>query len=700
MKKLEDVLTDFDRAWSANVEQADKSIEDQQFIDVDGAQWVGSCGKQFKNRPKLEFDKISMEINRIIGENNANPISVKFIPDDDEAEQALADILQDRYRSDIRKSNGQEATDNAFSEATKGGFGAFRLSAQFENELDPDHNKQFVSFDPILSASSVVLWDEDAKQADKSDAKQCWVLHELSTNKFNTEYPNKAPWKSGSLVPGDYSFDWYGKDVTYIAEYYEKVEKKRQRLVFERPDGSRLKVFKDEMDDQIELEVSFYEQVAVEKVKTFIIEKALLSGDSVLEKAERIPGMFIPIIPQYGYRAYIKGKEYYMGQVRKQRDRQTFYNMAVSNLAEIMTESQREKDIFAPEQLPPNLMKMWADDNIENYPVKLANPLKNPDGSIIAAGPVGKTSAPQIPPALVGALGMINQDFTEELGSGQVTTPANTSGAAIQQVNERADMSYFILTHNARKAQKHAGRVYMSMAKELYGLNRNIRTVSEDGSQSSVEMQKQSFDQTGMPIIENDITRGSFEVIAESGPSFSSKKQAERDTLLGMMQATDSTNPMFPLLYSQMMQAMDGEGSATIRKVARYNELQMLLSISPSLVEPKNDEEMAYVQQLIQQMQQPPKPDPLMEIAMIEAESKNITAQSSMIKAQNDQANTQLSAIDTQSQAALREAQTVETFAKAQEISQKSSRESMRLVTDIRTSQQKSALELANALRG
>lgn len=702
MKELSVILTDFERGWNNMLEQRDKVIEDQRFVDVDGAQWEGQCGERFGNKPKLEFDKITREINRIIGEYNSNPVSVKFLPNDENAEQDVADILQDRFRNDSRKSDGQEAGDNAFAEAIKGGYGALRIMPEFEDKSDPDKNKQFISFDTILSAASVVVRDADAKKFDKSDAEQTWLMTEFSRHKFDEKWPGKAPWPQGQLN-ATYEFDWYGTDVVYVAEYFEVIEEKVKRIVFEKPDGTIVKFLQSEIksDDNIAFEASLYEQIDSEMVMNTFVERSLLCGDSVLEKPVRIPGKFIPIIDFYGYRSYIKGKEYYMGEVRKQRDRQMFNNMAVSMLSQIMTESQREKMIFAPEQITPEIAKQWADDNIENYPYLLAKPIRDASGNIQNLGPIGKTSAPQVPPAMLTAMQMINQDMAEEMGNGSMQVNSNTSGEAISMVQGRADMSMFILLHNARKSWKFAGKVYMEMAKELYGVNRMMRTLADDGSVNMVEMQQVDLS-SGFPEVKNDVTTGSFEIVTETGPSYSSRKEAERATILEAMQVTDSNNPMFQLMYSELLQTMDGEGSSTIRKVAKFNELQYLLTIDPQLAvdAAKTDEEKAYIERIFQEMQQPPPPDPIAEIARIDSESKNLQAQSSVMKAQTDQAKLQLEAIDTQSQATLREAQTVETYAKAQEISQKSTRESMKLVSDIRNQQVTSAFNLAKSLRG
>jgi|APSaa5957512535_1039671.scaffolds.fasta_scaffold08479_2 hypothetical protein len=700
MKDIEDILSDFQRGYNAREEQMEKAINDQIFASVDGAQWAGQCGDRWGEKIQLTFDKFTRELNRLIGEYNANPISVKFLPNDEDAEQELSDILQDRFRNDSRKSDGQEAGDNAVSEAFTGGYGAMRLVTKYENELDPDQNKQFVSFEPILSAASVVVRDADAKKFDKSDSTQTWVLHEYTRHKFDELYPGKAPWPNGTQSDFTiWDMDWYGKETVYVAEYYEVIEKKRTRLVFETPTGETIKFFKDEMDDDDLFEVSFYEQVGTERVKCRYIEKALLCGDSILEKPKKIAGKFIPIIDFYGYRTYIKGKEYFMGEVRKQRDRQTFNNMAVSMLAQTMTESQKEKMIFAPEQMTPKIAEMWASDNVDNHPFLYAEPLKDGQGNVLSPGPIGRTSAPQVPPAVLTSIQMINQDMAEELGNGELKVPANTSQEAIAQVQDRADMSYYILAHNAKKSWKHAGSVYLEIAKEIYGVERMMRTVSEDGAINMVEMKKVDYSE-GLPKVTNDITIGSYEVVTDTGPSYSTRREADLAAIQNAMSVTDPTNPMYNFMYSQMLQSMDGQGMDTIRKVARLTELEQLLSISPELAvqEAKTDEEKAYLQQKFQQMNQPPQPDPMLEIAKIDSETKMIQAQTAQAKAMNDHGSLQLKAVQTQADGALKEAQTVKTIAEAQEINKKSQRENAKTVADIYDKQENRAFSIAERI--
>jgi hypothetical protein len=712
MKELQEAMQDFQYGWNNSLDQRDKSVNDRRFVDVDGAMWDGACGEQFKNKPKLEFDKISREINRIVGEYSSNPISIRFVPDSEDADEELANLLNDRFRNDARKSEGQEAQDTAFQEAVKGGFGAFRICTEYEDELDPDANRQCIALYPIMSADSVVFWDADASNYDKSDAKQCWVLTPISRRKFDKKYPGKAPFQNGELPASWYKwldFDWYGDDMVYIAEYYEVIEEKRTRIVFENELGETIKYFKDEIRDneQIQDEIINYEQVGTERVKDKYVEKALVCGDSYLEEPERIAGRYIPIIPFYGYRSFIDGVEYYMGEVRKQRDSQTFTNMAMSNLADLLTESQKEKDIFLPEQVARHA-QMWADNNVENYPYMLVDGVRDGAGNLIQAGPVGKTSAPQVPPALIAAMQFNADHQAQELGTGELKVPSNTSGEAIAQVQERADMSYFILLHNARKSMKYAAKVWLSIAKEIYGgVERPLRTLTEDGKINVVDLMQAQMTERGIGY-KNDLSKGSYEIVAETGPAYTTRLEAERATLMGMLQVTDTNSPMYPLIMASMMQTVSGPGSESIKQVARLNELQILFASSPQLAmkEAKTPEEQQYIMQMMEQAMQPQQPDPMMQIAMIEAETKQLQAQSNALRAQNDMANTQIKAATAEADINLKGAQTVKTFAdvgktqaETQDISAKRQHETLRTAYDIQKDNREYASRLFGSLR-
>ncbi len=127
-------LAEFDRIQSALKNERQQCLNDRRFYSIAGAQWEGSFGEQFENRPRLEVNKIHMAVLRIISEYRNNRITVDFVSKEGDEYDSLAETCDQLYRADEQDSGAQEAYDNAFEEAVGGGFGAWRLRAVYENE--------------------------------------------------------------------------------------------------------------------------------------------------------------------------------------------------------------------------------------------------------------------------------------------------------------------------------------------------------------------------------------------------------------------------------------------------------------------------------------------------------------------------------------------------------------------------------------
>ena len=128
----------FDKAQCAVADERQQCLEDRRFYSIAGAQWEGKLGEQFENKPKFEVNKIHLAVIRIINEYRNNRIGVNFISKDGVSNDDLADTCAKLYRADEQDSGADEAYDNAFEEAVGGGFGAWRLRAEYEDEDDED----------------------------------------------------------------------------------------------------------------------------------------------------------------------------------------------------------------------------------------------------------------------------------------------------------------------------------------------------------------------------------------------------------------------------------------------------------------------------------------------------------------------------------------------------------------------------------
>lgn len=620
-------LQQFNKTQTACYEERKQCVEDRRFYSIAGAQWEGALGDQFENSPKFEFNKVHLAVIRIINEYRNNRITVDFTAKDGSNDDELADVCDGLYRADEQDSGAQEAYDNAFEEAVGGGFGAFRLCASYEDEEDDDNDHQRIRFEPIFDADSCVYFDVDAKRQDKSDATRCWVLSPYSHDAFEEEFgedPTTWPKEVNSS-----EFDWFTPDVVYVAEYYEIEEVKERVYIFEGidPEAEEMRVTEAELTpEKLEfLTAVGFKQVGEKKAKRKKVHKYLMSGSGILEDCGYIAGNCIPVIPVYGKRWFVDGIERYMGHVRLAKDAQRLKNMQLSRLGEISALSPVEKPIFTRRQVA-GLEQYWADDPIKRYPFGLVNDMEDANGQPTAAGPIGYTKSPNLPPAMAALLQLTEQDMSDILGNAQAgeQLQPNMSGKAVELIQTRLDMQVFIYMSNFAKAMRRAGEVWLSMARDIYvEEGRKMKTMGSSGETGTVELMQPMYDQkAGKVNRQNDITKARYDVNVDVGPSSSSRRAATVRALTGMMSLSQDPQTLSVLQAATMMN-IEGEGLADIRDYFRKNLVRM------GVVKPTDAEK----EELAAEAQSTP-PDPnaqYLQAAAQEAQAKAGKAQADTV---------------------------------------------------------------------
>ncbi|WP_307880279.1 portal protein [Acinetobacter seifertii] len=274
---------------------------------------------------------------------------------------------------------------------------------------------------------------------------------------------------------------------------------------------------------------------------------------------------------------------------------------------------------------------MWADDNLVNNPYLLINPLTDASGNVIAQGPLSYTKPPQVPAALAALLQLTDADIRELLGNQEQGEKinANVSAEAIDLVQNQLGIQSYIYIDNFAKALKRGGTIWLSMAKELYvEEGRRMKTIGKQDEVDSAELSRPIIGESGIEY-ENDLTKASFDVGVDVGPTSSSKKSAIVRQLQALLPFTTDPDDL-KVLLAMIYMNMEGEGIKDFRNYYR----KYLVKIG--VVEPTEEEQ----QELIAAAQNQP-PDPQAELA-------NALAQESQAKAMKAQADTYLTAAKTE----------------------------------------------------
>lgn len=570
-----EALREFDKIQSALRDERLQCLQDRRFYSISGAQWEGPLWEQYENRPKFEVNKIALAVQRIFSEYRNNRITVDFMPRDGAADE-LADVCDGLYRADEQDSVAEEAYDNAFEEAVGGGFGAWRLRPIYEDESDPEDERQRIRIEPIFDADSSVFFDLEAKRQDKADAKRCFVLYSMSRDAYAAQYADDP--SSWPKAIHQTEFDWLTPDVVYLAEYYRVEEVSETIHVYETLDGTEERYSSEDLTDEtlMRLEAVGSREVRQKRVKRRRVRMFVMNGQRILEDYGYIVGSAIPIVPFYAKRWFVDNVERCMGHVRLAKDAQRLANMQRSKLGEIAALSPIRKPIFTAEQIAGHQV-MWSRDNLDNYPYLLVNTITGADGSTQAAGPVGYTEPPDVPPAMAALLQIVEQDIRDVLGNqgeGDKVV-SNISGKAIEMIQQRLDMQTFIYMSNMAKAVRRCGEIWLGMAKELYiEPGRRMKSIGLQGELESVELMKPQVTKFGEVEFANDLTEASFDVAVDVGPSSSSKRQAVVRSLMGLIQVTDDPQTR-AVLTSMAMQNLEGEGLTDLRTYFRRKLVEM-----------------------------------------------------------------------------------------------------------------------------
>lgn len=370
-------------------------------------------------------------------------------------------------------------------------------------------------------------------------------------------------------------------------------------------------------------------------------------------------------------------------------DPQRLYNLQVSMLADSAAQDPGQTPIVDIEQIR-GLEKHWEARNKRRPAFLPLKPVRDKAGNVIAPANVsGYTQAPALNQALAALLQQTSSDIQEVTGGSMAMQqmPSNVAQETVNNLMNRADMSSFIYLDNMAKSLKRAGEVWLSMAREIYGSDREVRIVNEDGTDDIALMNAAIKDQqTGQMVALNDLSTGRYDVTVDVGPSYTARRDATVAALTSVLNTMVPQDPEAGIIRGLIMDNMDGEGLDDYKE---YNRNKLLTA---GVVKPRNAKEQQIVQQA--QMAAQNKPDP----NMVLAQAQMVAAQAEAQKAQNETAQVQIKAFSAQQDAQLSQAQVVKTLVDAKATDAKSVQDALKVLNDWYQQQQQNSRDNADLI--
>ncbi|NIH21849.1 portal protein [Providencia heimbachae] len=675
-ERLDKILRKFDLDYSAAENARKEARNDLFFSRV--SQWDDWLESYVTLQYRGQFDVVRPMVRKLVAEMRKNPIEVQYRPKDNAPVDA-ADILMGMYRTDMRNNSSKIAVNVAVREQIECGYGAWRIVTEYEDD-NPTSNNQIIRRVPMHESCTHVIWDCNSKAMDKSDAKNCTIIHAMNIDgweAFAEQFGLDAETIPSFQSPNnDLLFNWSNGKTIHIAEYYEIEEKKELVFVYRDPltDDFQTYSAKEAKEKIDELAESGYQKVGERRVKKRRVYKSIVTSIDVLKDKMPIAGENIPIVPLYGEWSFFDDNELYEGVVRISKDAQRLRNFILSRAADTAAKSPKKKPFFFAEQIA-GYEHMYSGD--DEFPYYIINKTDE-NGNDLPPSPVAYMENAEVSQADALLLEVATDAAKSTARVGVDPDAANGQVAfdTVNQLNSRIDLETYVFQDNLAIAMRRDGEIYASIAAEIYDTQRTVTTTAEDGGENQIELMQEELDfSKGEMVTHNDI-RGKYETFTDVGPSFQSQKDAARAEISDLITKVPPEHPIWNVMMLTYANMLEGKGIETIRDYAN-KEL-----ITKGLKKPETEEEQQWLMEAQQAAQS--NQDPMEEMARAET----VKAQAEMQNSQNRMMETQIKAFTAQQQAQESQANTVYKMAQARDIDEKAVREAIDLLSRLSQQQQ------------
>ena len=616
----------FERIENKERDQRKAAVEDIKFAQTEDGQWDEGAIAKRKNRPRFTINRVAGAVDQLIGDQRQNRTNIKIRPVSGGATEDVAKTLTGLIRNIESNSKANNAYDTAFDEVVNGGFGGWRVTTEFS---DDDAFDQDIKIKALNTATTSLWFDDAAMEYDKRDAMYAFVTVDMPKEEHKERFP-KSPMSEWSQEQYNTSScqSWFKEDSVRVAEYWVKTPITKNLALLS--DGRVI----DSDEEQSVMDELAAKGVTVKKtrsVKSHKIEMYLLDGSGILEGPKAWAGKFIPLIPMYGRQSHIEGQTYTRGIVRFAKDPARIYNYETSSIVETNALTPKDPLWYTPAMAKGHEAK-YRNFATQNSPFMPYNADQKTGG-----GPPIRGGAPAVQAASLQILQQTSMDLYHVTGMQPPSIGVNPelkSGKAIQAQEKQGDRGSFIFTDNLAKSIDYCGEILVDLIPRIYDTARQVRIMQQDGETENVEIntvnEEVIDEQTGKPVLVNDLSMGKYDVVTETGPAFATQRQESAAQILELI----TQSPRFEAVALDLV-AKDLPILETKELTKRIRKLM----INEGTVEPTDEEKEELG------LDQPQAPDP-QQVAITDNIAMQTEKLISDIEAQD--AKTLQTTIDTQ----------------------------------------------------
>lgn len=572
---LKGALERFDESHGYSTETRAAARSDIRFARL-ADQWPDTIKtlRQKEDRPCLTVNKLAAHIRNVVNDARQAKPAIKISAVDNGADKDTADVIAGIIRNIEHRSNASVAYDTAVDHQVSGGFGFFRITTDY---VHPDSFDMEAKIERIAS-SLMVHWDTSSTEFDASD----WEFAFVSEWKTERDFTRKWPKASKVSFEGDSDDEqhWVRSEQIRLAEYWLREAFKFKLLMFRAADETSAQFFGLEPHvmrepdfkmwrDKFERDYGFVPSVEINREREstdFRVKRRLMSGVEVLEE-EDWPGSLIPVVPVWGDEVMIDGRRHFRSLIRDAKDPQQMFNFWRSASTELVALAPRTPFLGPKGFIPPESRGKWETANTRSHAYLEYDPLAGPAPQ---RQPFASIPAGAIQEALNASddIKAVTGQFDASLGA----RSNETSGIAIRERKSQGGLSNYHYTDNLNRAIQYAGRILVEIIPSVYSARQAVHIVGEDQAEEVVQLVRRSAD--GAVIADTDadgqrlydLSTGRYDVVVDTGPSYSTKREEARETLVEIITRIPGAAPV---VGDVLMENLDFQGADKIAERLR-----------------------------------------------------------------------------------------------------------------------------------
>ena len=539
------------REWESTTRE--RALTDLKFACGDpdnGWQWDGDAldDRDLDDSPSLTLNKVRVHCLQIENEARKNKPAISIRPTGAGASYEASQVYEGMCRAIERRSRAPSAYMTASKFQVRTGIGYTRLVTDY---VGPDTFDQDLFIRRVKDPTTITL-DPDINEEDGSDARFGFVHDDMPRDEFRQKYPKFKDVSATMGLGDDNDIGMTTEHHVRVCEYFRKSEVKDKLIQASDPTSG------DPNDPtswkQVVIRASKYPKEYVKvltqsldaKTRDILDAKVdwyVIAGGEIVDRREWL-GSYIPIARCVGEETIVDKKLDRKGHVRPMKDAQRQYNYWSSATTASIALQPQQPWLLDPTSIEEN-ESVWESANTKKHAFL---PYKKFDDEGRENAKPERVAPPMLPEALIKGLELAQQDMMMVTGQYQAQLGENEnakSGKAISERQAQGDNATYHFNDGLASMIRHLGTMIVELIPLVYDTPRIIKILAEDDTEQEIQVDpsakqayqvKQMAEGQAVQAIFNP-TVGTYEVEADVGPDYATKRQEAYNALTQLMSA-------------------------------------------------------------------------------------------------------------------------------------------------------------------